>query len=54
MGDEPKDDTPTQQTPTGYTIPVPTREQVHSDLAKVARPRRQKPSLRERLRRPKE
>ena len=57
---------PTQRTPEGaererlglpgeggMEIPVPTREQVYGDLAKVAKPKR-KPTLRERLRRPKE
>ena len=37
----------------GMEIPIPTREQVYGDLAKVAKPKR-KPTLRERLRRPKE
>ncbi|MEE9202309.1 MAG: hypothetical protein V3U31_03845 [Dehalococcoidia bacterium] len=30
--------TKTQKTPTGYEIPVPTREEVMRDLAKVAKP----------------
>jgi hypothetical protein len=29
---------PTQQTPKGHKIPVPTREQVLRDLRKVAKP----------------
>lgn len=37
----------------GMEIPIPTREQVYADLSKVAKPKR-KPSLRERLRGPKE
>jgi hypothetical protein len=31
---------PTQETPQGETIPVPTREAVLRDLAKVAKPKR--------------
>ena len=37
----------------GVDIPIPTRDRVYSDLAKVAKPRK-KPTLRERLRGPKE
>jgi hypothetical protein len=33
---------PTQETPGGATIPVPTRDQVLRDLEKVARPKREK------------
>lgn len=33
-----KDKQPTQRTETGYEIPVPTREQVLADLAKVSKP----------------
>lgn len=49
----PKDERPTQQTPTGYTIPVPRREDVEDALQKMARPAKPKPSRRRR-RRPKE
>jgi hypothetical protein len=35
---------PTQKTPKGYEIPVPTREQVLRDLAKVAKPKERKES----------
>ncbi len=42
MTDKPED--PTQETPEGHTIPVPTREDVFRDLEKVAKP---KPSQRE-------
>jgi hypothetical protein len=38
MTDEPEQ--PTQETPEGHTIPVPTREDVLRDLEKVAKPRR--------------
>jgi hypothetical protein len=31
---------PTQQTPTGHEIPVPTREEVLRDLGKVAKPKK--------------
>jgi hypothetical protein len=34
-----KDEQPTQRTPKGHNIPVPTREQVFRDLEKVAKPR---------------
>ncbi len=54
MAEEPKE--PTQYTPKGHEIPIPTREQVFGDLEKVAKPRKPlppaKPSKR-RLRRPK-
>ena len=43
MTDEPGQE-PTQETPAGLTIPVPTREDVLGDLEKVAKP---KPSQRE-------
>ena len=36
--DEP--DEPTQETPGGQTIPVPTREDVFRDLGKAAKPLR--------------
>ncbi len=48
--DHPKDE-PTQYTPQGYEIPVPTKEQVLRDLERVAKPRK---PLRKRVRRPKE
>ncbi len=48
-----RDDEPTQETPAGYTIPVPSREQVLRDFEKVAKAKPAKPSRR-RLRRPKE
>lgn len=35
MTDKPKDD-PTQETPAGHTIPVPTREDVFRDKLKEA------------------
>ncbi len=50
MDGESMDEKPTQQTPTGQTIPVPSREQVLHDFEKVAKA---KPSRR-RLRRPKD
>lgn len=34
------DEEPTQETPEGHTIPVPTREDVLRDLEKVAKPKR--------------
>ncbi len=43
----------TQQTQTGHTIPVPSREQVLRDFQKVAKAKPAKPSRR-RLRRPKD
>jgi len=33
---------PTQETPQGHEIPVPTREQVLRDLKKVAKPKPKK------------
>jgi hypothetical protein len=33
-----EDDQPTQETPEGATIPVPTRKDVFRDLEKVAKP----------------
>ena len=38
MTDEP--DEPTQETPQGHEIPVPSRQDVFRDLGKVARPLR--------------
>ena len=62
MSDESRDDQPTQYTPEGYEIPVPSREDVELALRKMARPARPeplvesepKPSRRLRRRRPKE
>ena len=34
---EPAEQTPTQKTPQGHEIPVPTRKQVFRDLEKVAK-----------------
>ena len=39
MAEEPEEE-PTQHTPQGAEIPVPTREEVLRDLAKVAKPLR--------------
>jgi len=39
MAEEPEDE-PTQHTPKGAEIPVPTREEVLRDLEKVAKPSR--------------
>ena len=40
MSKEPTEpDEPTQETPQGHTIPVPTREAVMRDLEKVAKPK---------------
>jgi hypothetical protein len=39
MTKKPKDE-PTQETPQGAEIPIPTRKDVFGDLAKVARPRK--------------
>ena len=47
MDDEPQDE-PTQQTPTGYTIPVPDRETVENALRRVAQPAKPEPSRRRR------
>jgi hypothetical protein len=33
-------DEPTQETPKGAEIPIPTREEVFRDLGKVAKPRK--------------
>jgi hypothetical protein len=41
MPEEPKDE-PTQHTPKGAEIPVPTKEQVLRDLEKVAEPLRER------------
>ncbi len=47
--DEPdRADEPTQQTPTGYTIPVPSREDVEDALRRVAQPAKPEPSRRRR------
>ena len=35
-----RDDRPTQTTPAGATIPVPTREEVERDLRKLIAPER--------------
>jgi len=35
-----KPDEPTQYTPRGHKIPIPSREQVFRDLEKVAKPRK--------------
>lgn len=37
MADEPEDE-PTQETPEGETIPIPSRKDVFRDLEKVAKP----------------
>jgi hypothetical protein len=37
MSREPDGEEPTQETPEGHTIPVPTRQDVFRDLRKVAR-----------------
>jgi hypothetical protein len=39
MDDKPKDQ-PTQSTPTGHKIPVPTRRDVVRDLEKIAKSRK--------------
>jgi len=36
---EQRKDQPTQKTPKGHEIPVPTRKQVFRDLEKVAKPK---------------
>ncbi len=51
MDEQPKDE-PTQETSAGYTIPVPSREQVLRDFEKVAKAKPDKGSRRSR--RPKE
>lgn len=38
MPEEPDDEEPTQHTPKGAEIPVPTKEQVLNDLRKIAKP----------------
>jgi hypothetical protein len=43
MAEKPKDDKPTQETPTGHTIPVPSREQVLRDFERVAKARTKRP-----------
>jgi hypothetical protein len=53
MADDPQDPEPTQYTPKGHEIPIPTREQVFRDLEKVAKPRKPLPESRRRVRRPK-
>ncbi len=45
---------PTQYTPQGHEIPIPSKEQVFRDLEKVAKPRKPVSSSRVRKRRPKE
>jgi hypothetical protein len=40
--DKQKPDQPTQKTPQGHEIPVPTRKQVFRDLEKVAKPKPKK------------
>jgi hypothetical protein len=40
--DKQKREEPTQETPKGHEIPVPTRKQVLRDLERVARPRPKK------------
>jgi hypothetical protein len=45
---------PTQYTPQGHEIPIPTKEQVFRDLEKVAKPRKKPVLSRRRIRRPKE
>lgn len=37
MPDEPDEEEPTQHTPEGHEIPIPKREDVFRDLAKVAK-----------------
>ncbi len=41
--ERPDEDEPTQQTPSGHTIPVPSREQVLRDFQKVAKARTKRP-----------
>lgn len=48
MGETPKDERPTQETETGYEIPVPTRDEVEDALRKIVQP---PPSVRKRRRR---
>ena len=43
---------PTQHTPKGHEIPVPTKEQFFRDLDKVAKPKKRQSTTR--VRRPKE
>ncbi len=50
MAEDENDQEPTQETASGYTIPVPSRDRVLRDFQKVAKA---KPSRR-RLRRPKD
>ncbi len=38
MEDKPLENEPTQETPKGVTIPVPSRKDVFRDLEKVAKP----------------
>lgn len=52
MPDE-KDERPTQHTEKGYEIPIPSKSDFFRDLEKVAKPPK-RPSLLDRLRRPKE
>jgi hypothetical protein len=55
MAEDQEEPEPTQYTPKGHEIPIPTREQVFRDLEKVAKPRKRPASpSKGRLRRPKE
>lgn len=56
MSEQDSHDELTQQTISGHTIPVPSRDQVLRDFQKVAKAKPAKPSrpLRRRLRRPKD
>jgi hypothetical protein len=38
MPDDKKDQQQTEQTPTGYTVPVPKRDEFFGNLKKVAQP----------------
>jgi hypothetical protein len=48
MAEKPKDEQETQETPAGYEIPVPTRDEVEDALRKIVEP---PPSVRKRRRR---
>jgi len=48
MSDQPDDDVTMQETPTGYTIPLPSIEDVESALQRVAEPAEPPPSRGER------
>lgn len=43
MSKEPEE--PTQETPEGHTIPVPTKRDVFRDLEKIAKPRKARSDL---------